>query len=76
MDVTLAQVLLTALTGFASVYLLRTFNKQLAGLMKVSTIVLCLVGTVNLVAQMVVSFREAPIAKLFARFITLLERIP
>lgn len=63
-DITLAQAVVAGLVGYLSVYLLRALgHKNLAGMMKVMSVVLVVSGVINAVAQAVAGFKDTAIGK-------------
>lgn len=60
----LSQRVLAGLVGYLSVYLLRALgHKNLAGMMKVISVVLVVAGLVNATAQAIVSLKESALGQ-------------
>lgn len=63
-DITLAQAVVAGLVGYLSVYLLRALgHKNLAGMMKVMSVVLVVSGLIHAAAQAIAGLKQTPIGE-------------
>jgi len=75
LDVLAVQVVFAGAVGWMLTYLLSALGKrELAGLLRVLTIVMVALGCVRFVGEVVAAVREAPLVQLIERGVNALER--